>query len=74
MITDEQQTQELIIRNEYLDTLIQNLRNKINILQNEKKENNVIIRKKCKHKWVRQRDYEFHNEKIYQCEKCNNVY
>jgi hypothetical protein len=66
----EQKSKELLIRNEYLRNNIYNLEKQIKILKNEIKENESNIRKLCKHKWERDYDYEYHNEKFYYCSKC----
>ena len=73
MIPDEQQAQELIIRNEYLDKLIYNLNKQKRVLENEKEVNKNKLKKLCNHNWVRDRSYEYHNEKIYQCSKCKLI-
>ena len=73
MIPDEQQAQELIIRNEYLDNLIYKLDKQKRELEKEKLKNKKKLKVLCKHNWERQREYEYHNEKIYQCSKCKLI-
>lgn len=73
MVTNDQKAQELIIRNEYLDKQIYELLKQKKILDQEKNENNEQIRKMCNHNWVRERSYEYHNEKLYQCSKCRLI-
>ena len=73
-MNDEQHTQELIIRNEFLEKQISELLNKKRIYETEKNKNNEKLRKICNHNWVRQTSYEFHNDKIYQCSKCKIIY
>lgn len=73
MIPDEQQAQELIIRNEYLDNLIYKLDKQKRELEKEKLKNKNKLKVLCKHNRERQREYEYHNEKIYQCSKCKLI-
>ena len=73
MISNEQQSQELIIRNEYLNNKISELLKIKREYEEEKRENNNRLRKLCKHNWVRDKTYEFHNEKIYECSKCKLI-
>lgn len=73
MISNEQHAQELIIRNEYLEKQISELLKSKRSYEDEKYQNKEKLKKLCKHNWVRQRSYEYHNEKIYECSKCKLI-
>ena len=69
----EQIIKDKLSRNKYIKSEIQNLKEKIYMLRQEKKINDVFIFNNCEHNWIKDTKYFQYDERPNRCTKCNMV-
>jgi hypothetical protein len=70
---NEQIIKDKMNRNKNIKSEIRNLKEKIYMLNQEKKINDVFIFNNCQHNWVKDRNFFQYDDRPNRCTKCNMV-
>ena len=70
---NEQIIKDKMNRNKNIKSEIRNLKEKIYMLNQEKKINDVFIFNNCQHNWVKDRNFFQYDDRPIRCTKCNMV-
>lgn len=70
---NEQIIKDKMNRNKNIKSEVRNLKEKIYMLNQEKKINDVFIFNNCEHNWVKDRNFFQYDDRPNRCTRCNMV-